>query len=186
MAFHELNQSYFAWMCQLVSNERYSKRLSYRKLLTHLHEVEFTYTLPMDGNRAEDGIDLRYRFGYENDYSEPMIASGLDDRPCSVLEMMIALSMRCEEQIMDDPDIGNRTGQWFWDMIDNLGLGNMSDSKFDNSYVDEVLQRFLNRDYKRNGEGGLFTINRRGLDMRSVEIWYQMCWHLQENFRRAR
>ena len=169
-----------------MSNERYSKRLSYRKLLTHLHEVEFTYTLPMDGNRAEDGIDLRYRFGYENDYSEPMIASGLDDRPCSVLEMMIALSMRCEEQIMDDPDIGNRTGQWFWDMIDNLGLGNMSDSKFDNSYVDEMLQRFLNRDYKRNGEGGLFTINRRGLDMRSVEIWYQMCWHLQENFRRAR
>ena len=105
---------------------------------------------------------------------------------CSVLEMMIALSMRCEEQIMDDPDIGNRTGQWFWDMIDNLGLGNMSDSKFDSLYVDEVLQRFLNRDYKRNGEGGLFTINRRGLDMRSVEIWYQMCWHLQENFRRAR
>lgn len=100
MTFHELNQSYFAWMCQLVSNERYSKRLSYRKLLTHLHEVEFTYTLPMDGNRAEDGIDLRYRFGYENDYSEPMIASGLDDRPCSVLEMMIALSMRCEEQII--------------------------------------------------------------------------------------
>ena len=95
MTFHELNQSYFAWMRQLVSNERYSKRLSYRKLLTHLHEVEFTYTLPMDGNRAEDGIDLRYRFGYENDYSEPMIASGLDDRPCSVLEMMIALSMRC-------------------------------------------------------------------------------------------
>lgn len=137
MTFHELNQSYFAWMCQLVSNERYSKRLSYRKLLTHLHEVEFTYTLPMDGNRAEDGIDLRYRFGYENNYSEPMIASGLDDRPCSVLEMMIALSMRCEEQIMDDPDIGNRTGQWFWDMIDNLGLGNMSDSKFDNSYERE-------------------------------------------------
>lgn len=29
MTFHELNQSYFAWMCQLVSNERYSKRLSY-------------------------------------------------------------------------------------------------------------------------------------------------------------
>lgn len=26
MTFHELNQSYFAWMRQLVSNERYSKR----------------------------------------------------------------------------------------------------------------------------------------------------------------
>ena len=58
-------------------------------------------------------------------------------RPCSVLEMMIALSMRCEEQIMDDPDIGNRTGQWFWDMIDNLGLGEHERLKFDGRYVDE-------------------------------------------------
>lgn len=52
-----------------------------------------------------------------------MIASYLDNRPCSVLEMIIALAIRLEEHIMDDPDIGNRTGQWFWDMIVSLGLG---------------------------------------------------------------
>ena len=79
--------------------------------------------IPMDGNRAEDGIDLRYRFGHEQHYSDAMVASFLDDRPCSVLEMMIALSIRCEEHIMDDPDVGNRTGQWFWSMIASLGSG---------------------------------------------------------------
>ncbi|WP_243133445.1 hypothetical protein [[Ruminococcus] torques] len=62
-------QVYFNWMCQLVFDGRYSKKLSYRRLLKVLHKIEFTYSIPMDGNRAEDGIDLRYRFGYENGYS---------------------------------------------------------------------------------------------------------------------
>jgi hypothetical protein len=44
-------------MYQLVVDNRYSK--SYRKLFARLHDTEFTYTIPMDGNRAEDGIDLR-------------------------------------------------------------------------------------------------------------------------------
>mgnify|MGYP000765349804 CR=1 FL=1 len=156
----ELNNEYFEWMCQLVCNERYSRRLSYQKLLRHLHNIDFQYMLPMDGNRAEDGIDLRYRFGYEKEYEGLMIASYLDNRPCSVLEMLIALAFRCEEHIMTDPDIGNRMGQWFWNMIVSLGLGSMSDSRFDAAYTDDVISRFMNRKYKRNGEGGLFTVER--------------------------
>ena len=67
MTKNELNDAYFNWMYQLVFDGRYSKRLSYRKLLRELHRIEFTYIIPMDGNRAEDGVDLRYRFGYETD-----------------------------------------------------------------------------------------------------------------------
>ena len=155
----ELNNEYFEWMCQLVCNERYSRRLSYQKLLRHLHNIDFQYMLPMDGNRAEDGIDL-------------------DNRPCSVLEMLIALAFRCEEHIMTDPDIGNRMGQWFWNMIVSLGLGSMSDSRFNAAYTDDVISRFMNRKYKRNGEGGLFTVERCKYDMRTVEIWWQMNWYL--------
>lgn len=178
MTRNELNNEYFEWMYQLVCNEQYSRRLSYRKLLSHLHNIEFIYIIGMDGNRAEDGIDLRYRFGYEQRYKSPMIATLLDDRSCSVLEMLIALAMRCEEHIMDDPDVGNQTGQWFWNMIVNLGLGSMNDGKFDEKYVDDVISRFLNRQYKRNGEGGLFTVEHCKNDLRSAEIWYQMCWYL--------
>lgn len=158
MTKNELNDAYFNWMCQLVFDGRYSKKLSYRRLLKVLHKIEFTYSIPMDGNRAEDGIDLRYRFGYENGCSSSMISAYLDNKTCSVLEMMIALAIRCEEHIMDDPDVGNRTGQWFWNMIVNLGLGSMNDSKFDRAYIEEIVQRFLERKYSRNGSGGLFTV----------------------------
>lgn len=176
----ELSNKYFEWMCQLVCNENRSKKLPHLKLLSHLNSVEFNYIIGLDGNRAEDGVDLRYRFGDECGYRGAVIASCLDNQSCSILEMMIALSIRCEEHIMDDPDIGNRTGQWFWDMIDNLGLGSMDNTKFNIDYVDGVLLRFINREYGRNGDGGLFTVKDCRRDMRSVEIWYQMCWYLDE------
>ena len=180
MTKDELNNEYFEWMYQLVCNDNDHRRNSYRKLLYFLHDVEFTYIIAMDANRQSDGEDLRYRFGYEYGYDQAMIATYLDDRPCSVLEMMIALSLRCEEQIMSDPDIGNRTSEWFWGMIESLGLYFMTDEHFSLPAAEHVISRFLNRDYKRNGEDGLFTVNNPIRDMRTTEIWYQMCLYLNE------
>lgn len=99
--------------------------------------------------------------------------------------MMTALAIRCEEHIMDDPDIGNRTGQWFWSMLVNLGLGSMYDAKFNRYRVDRILERLLDREYGRNGKGGLFTVN-NGRDMRTTEIWYQMNYYLSEVIREGR
>jgi hypothetical protein len=92
--------------------------------------------------------------------------------------MIIALAIRCEETYMDDASIGDRTGQWFWGMIRNLGLGSMVDSRFDKLYVEEVVRRFLDREYEADGTGGLFTIKNCDADLRDVEIWYQLCWYL--------
>ena len=176
----EVAQEYFNWMCSLVYDERYLKRMSYSRLLAYLHDVDFQYDIPMDGNRAEDGTDLRYRFAYTHDYDYRMIASYLDDRPCSVLEMMVALALRCEEHIMDDPDVGDRTGQWFWTMIISLGLNNMTNARFEASYVDDVLERFFRHAYDRNGKGGLFTIDNPYRDMRELEIWDQLSMYINE------
>lgn len=181
MTEYELMDQYFDWMYQLVVDDRYSNK-SYRKLFTRLHDTEFTYTIPMDGNRADDGIDLRYRFGREHGYGDPIIADILDNRPCSVLEMMTALAIRCEEHIMDNPDAGDRTAQWFWEMLVSLGLGDMDDGHFDRYHVDRVLERFLERGYERNGKGGLFTVN-NGRNMPTTELWYQMNYHLSELIR---
>lgn len=178
MTRYEIKELYFQWMCGLVCKSTQSR--SYVKLMHELDCVEFTYRVPMDGNRAEDGINLRYRFGYERGYPDSAIASYLDDRPCSVLEMMIALSMRCEEHIMSNPEIGDRTGTWFWIMIFNLGLGFMDDLNFDKRTVDRVLQRLLDRKYLKNGEGSLFGRRSGRTDMRTVDIWYQMCWFLDD------
>ena len=79
---------------------------------------------------------------------------------------------------MSDPVVGNRTGQWFWNMIVNMGLGGMDDVKFDGLYTDAVVGKFLAREYEQNGKGGLFTVEGCRYDLRGIEIWYQMCWYL--------
>lgn len=172
-----LNNRYFKWLSNIVCGKRYSKFVSYNKLLTRLHNTNFRYVDPKDANRFEDGLNLRYRFCLRTDNLDHLDLV-MQGRDCTVLEMMVALAMRIEEQIMDDPDLGDRTGQWFWQMIVSLGLGSMSDDMFDRDYVEEKIDIFLNREYEPNGKGGLFTINRCTDDLRDVEIWYQMCWYL--------
>lgn len=176
-----IREEYFEWLFDIVCAKRYSKSISYKKLLTHLYEIEFIYTMPMDGNRAADGVDLRHRFILEKGY-DFMYRRVLDslDGPCSVLEMLIALAIRCEENLMDDPLYGDRTGQWFWEMIINLGLGSTLDERFDARIVDEAINRFMYRDYEPDGRGGLFTIRNCKVDLREVEIWFQLCWYLDD------
>lgn len=170
---------YFDWLYNLVCGQRFARGISYRKLLIRLHDTRFRYSIPRDRNRANDGIDLRYRFILDN-YNKDMydIIIGYLDGPCSVLEMMIALANRCEENIMDDPNVGDRTSQWFWGMVNNLGLGSMTDNRFDRQLIDDRLMVFLNREYEPDGKGGLFTIRNCDRDLRTVEIWHQLCWYL--------
>lgn len=170
-----IQQRYVNWMrSKIEASPRYSC------LLRKLDETPFRYVISRDGNREGDGIDLRYRFGEEAGISQSEIAYYLDVRPCSVLEMMVALSIRTEEQIMSDSNYGDRTGTWFWHMIRNLGLANMTNDRFDSRYVEEVLSRFLNREYDADGSGGLFRIHNRNKNMRDAEIWCQLMWYLNE------
>ena len=170
-----INDDYFDWLCDVVDSKRFSKHVSYRKLLMHLHNIEFTWFIPYDDNRADDGIMLRRKYALAHHDEE---LSDYISGPCSVLEMMAALAIRCEESIMDDTLFGNRTGQWFWGMIRNLGLSPMNDSNFDAEFVDDVIARFLNREYEPDGKGGLFTIKNCDHDLRTVEIWRQLSWYL--------
>ena len=175
MTRKNIKQEYFEWLYELVCEKRCSEGYSYRDLLLFLHDTEFTYTINKDSNRAEDGVDLRYRFAYDTGCA---CADGYLEGPCSVLEMMVALAIRCEECIMDDPRYGNRTAQWFWKMVTNLGLNGMTDGRFDDRYAREVIDRFLDREYEPNGRGGLFTIRNCDYDLRYVEIWAIMLWYL--------
>ena len=171
-----INNEYFEWLFDLVCDRELSETVSYRKLLMLLRSIDFTYSIPMDKNRAHDGLDLRYRFTLVNHY-EPYIADEIEG-PCSVLEMMIAMAIRCEETIMDDPTVGDRTVQWFWGMINNLGLSYQTDTRFDKIFVTDTIQKILNREYAPDGRGGLFRVRNCRRDLREVEIWYQLNWYL--------
>lgn len=172
----KVKQDYFEWMFELVCEGRYARNISYRELLSYLHSTKFTYRIMSDSDRAHDGVNLRHRFALLNDNYEYVM--NCLDGPCSILEMLVALAIRCEETIMDDPQVGNRTGQWFWKMIVNLGLGSMMDDRYDEVYVSEVVDSFLNRRYEPDGRGGLFTIRNCDYDLRGVAIWDQMMWYL--------
>ena len=134
----------------------------------------------MDMNRADDGTDLRYRFAYENDIDYRLVSDELDNRQCSVLEMMAALALRCEENIMHDPSKGDRTSKWFHDRLDSMGLTDMTDDNYDSGHVSRAVGIMLSRSYKRNGKGGLFTVRDNFRDMRKIEIWNQMCLYMDE------
>lgn len=179
----ELERKYFEWLYRLVCDDRYGgDRASYRRLLTYLHEEPFHFEnkQPRDSARAYDGIDMRYEFAYRQDIDNRIVASVLDVRPCSMLEMMIALCYRCES-IASDYSKGDRIGQWFWVMLQSLGLAGMNDRDFDERLVRDILDRYANNDFARNGEGGLFTLQTSLNDVRDQEIWWQMCRYLTEN-----
>lgn len=174
MTNHDVSNRYFNWLCGIVCKSGDSK---FSLLLNYLHDVDFKYLNPMDQNRAEDGIELRWRFASAH-YSNPNTVLACLDRPCTVLEMIVALAIKCEETIMDDPRYGDRTGQWFWNMIVNLGLGSMTNSRFNRREADRIIDRFMNLEYEPDGRGGLFYIRNCEYDLRDVEIFYQLCWYL--------
>lgn len=179
MTRNQIKKAYFDWMYDKVCGDSFNKKISYRHLFNALDQRSFYYSIDMDMNRESDGKNLRYRFGQDMDIDPVEISASIDLRPCSVLEMMIALAIRCEENIMDDDSYGDRTGQWFWLMIINLGLSNETDSEFDAARVNRAIDRFLDREYEPNGRGGLFYIENSSEDMRRLEIWYQMHLYLQ-------
>lgn len=164
----EIENEYFNWLCSIINGEYYYK------LLTQLHKTKFISVISRDKNRAKDGIDMRRSFGYHNDIPN---AEEYITGKCSVLEMMVALSIKCEG-IMSDPEYGDRTAQWFWEMVSCLGLNSMTDELFDKKYTIDVLYKFLHRDYKSDGTGGLFRPRGCDKDLRDYEIWWQMNWYI--------
>lgn len=176
---NDIREEYFRWLYDIVCANRHVDGISYEKVLRQMHDTEFTYLIARDENRAESGMELRYRFAVESGYKycADKIQADLE-APCSILEMMVALAISCEEALMEDADYGNRTSQWFWTMMLSLGLSQYRDSRYDRRIVDGILTRFLNREYASNGKGGLFTVRDCDEDMRSLEIWAQMCRYL--------
>ena len=176
----DVKEGYFRWMYDLVSDKQYFQGKSYTKLFRSLHSIEYYYIIPMDANRAEDAISLRYRFGYDKDVPDALIASEIDSAPPTVLEVMVALAFRMEEDIMGSSDFGNRIGKWFYMMIDNLGLSAMDNANpyYDDTYIFEKVNCWLERDFSPNGEGSLFFIEYPRDDLRTIDIWTQAMWYL--------
>lgn len=174
---NEITSDYFQWLCDLVCVNEPDH--SYWLLADQLQKTVFYWYVPNDENRAADGEKLREIFADETFYNDYTCLQG----PVSVFEVFVALAIRMEN-VLADPSQGDRTVNWFWEMIENLNLAQFDDEHYverhGNLLVHQILQAFLERKYGRNG--CLFPLKKGYSDQRLVEIWYQMMAYLTENY----
>jgi hypothetical protein len=167
-----LDELYFTWLYSQVAfvKPRRPSR-SYWKLTRHLYTREFLYHVDYDGNRAHDGIDLRYEFLEQEGLDEDVEWLSL---PCSVFEMMIGIARRLFTIVEKEP------AAWFWELIDNLNLTRYDDRHYRQDSVDRIITILLYRLYTPAGVGGMFPLRKPASDQRTVELWYQMNAYLIE------
>jgi len=180
----DYEQDYFQWLCDLVQVDTMEK--SWKLLAMTLHNIEFYSLVDHDDNRGYDGEELREEYLRMTNYPRYLEING----ECSVFEMLIGLARRLEFETCDPFDVkddGDHVAEWFWELLDNLGLKPFDDEHF---YTfggeDEVKERvfiFLARKYDSDGFGGLFPLEHPKEDQRDVEIWRQMSSYLFEKER---
>lgn len=168
---------YFDFLCSFVG-----KLDEYSLLLEKLQSIEFYSLIPNDDNRGSDGLYLRSMFDDEEGQAS---LSSLSNK-CSMLEMLIGLSNRLEFETAQSKWEKN-VSEWFWILIDNLGLTNCTNyalKKEPSIYdlIDSVVDTMLSRGYDADGNGGLFPLKHSKNDQRRIEIWYQMNNYITENY----
>lgn len=170
-------EDYFRWLYALTEENHPRRHVerNHWSLCQQLHTKPFRWFVANDDNRDSDARELRERFIEMFDIYEP-------DQPwleveASVLEVLIALAERVSFESHGTPS------EWFWTFIQHLDLYKYDDGHYNMANaeeVDDALERFLQRDYGRDGTGGLFPLRRPRRDQRRVEIWYQMSSYLLE------
>ena len=172
-----MNEIYYRWLLELLDDEYVVDH--YKKLTEKLFETEFTWVMTFDENRAKDGLRLRKEFANQMgiDAQESPNLGAL--RACSVLEMLIGLARRAENDILWNPDFGDHTGHLFWEMIENLHLDIYDDYNWFEDEVDRILEIFLERKYAPDGDGNVFKLERS--DPRKIDLWLQLNRYIIEH-----
>jgi hypothetical protein len=172
-----LDNMYLEWLYTnyigAVSNR--NPRSSFWQLAKQLYETPFTWIISDDGNRAERGKELRKEFIRDCDVED--IEINWLQIECSVLEMMVSLACRASFESWGEP------GDWFWKFLENLGLNGYNDNVYSKAImqeVDAVIRRWLDREYEKDGVGGLFPRQNATQDQTQLNIWYQMQGYLLE------
>lgn len=174
---NEIKKTYFDWLISNISFDCFQ----YSKLLTILINVDFEPIVDDDNNRYEEGLYLRKRFAQDFNFNDTLCNALVNDSPCSILEMMIALVYRME-LIMANDEYGDRTHLWFSQMLTSLNIKQQTNGVINEVFVHNILNKLNSRNYCKNGYGGLFTIRDVDdrYDMRKYGIWDQMNLYINQ------
>lgn len=171
---------YYNWLCMLIGLNKNIPKRNYTELVFALHRIEFRPIMSLDNNRGTDGLQLRVDFMNEHG----AWGSATNRGPCSFLEFLVALAKRMSFLMHGEGNQG-QTAYYFWKMIGNLGLDKVTDDRWFTAngdfFVEDAVWRINERQYQKDGTGGIFPLRNPKEDQRKVEIWYQMNAWLIEN-----
>jgi hypothetical protein len=171
-----IDEEYIEWLYGFVASVRNrNPARSYWQLFRKLYRTRFEWYVHNDDNRAEDGIELRHHFIDQSDHDE--VPHQWMTEECTMLEMLIALSRRAAFEST------GALGDWFWRMLDNLGIRGATDeiwSGIVERTVEDALERVNRRTYEPDGVGGLFPLRNARTDQRQLELWAQLSSYILE------
>ena len=84
-----MEDAYYSWLVGLIGDDYVA--VNYQKLLWKLYNTDYIWELDYDRSRAADGLYLRREYARESGIAMDIL---MQNRCCSVLEMMIALARK--------------------------------------------------------------------------------------------
>lgn len=197
MTIQEVMKRYFDWMVNFVivpspsGGSMIPLRLGYRYnhslLLDFLNKMDFIVPVDfgsVDVDRVRDATSMRVEFLLDLK-TEGVDCGELSDQmvlpsSVSVLEILVAFARKIESCVMGDSEKGDRTGVWFWTMIYNLKLINISDEAFQSTRgitrwtIQDIVNRWMMREYHVLGDGSLFPLRNQMVNQQKLSMWSQM------------
>lgn len=169
-----LDERYLTWLYSQVAPVGIGNPVkTHWHLLGLLYRTEFVWWVGNDENRAEEGKALRSEFN--EDRQMDIQDQDWMELGCSMLELLIVLSRRLSFEA------DGESREWFWELIDNLGLKEYTDAvSLPVRHVEDVLHRVNWRTYKHDGHGGLFPLKRATRNQCDVELLDQLSDYILE------
>ena len=134
---------YYDWLVDQIDYDE--KAGMYEDLLELLFNMDFVWldSIPLDENRAVDGLGLRETYAkIINGNEGQMLLYTLSSKQCSLLEMLVAFADRLTGlTTLNNTD--HPKEKFFWMFIDNLGLSWANKYDFDIDIVTELLNDFM-------------------------------------------
>lgn len=117
----------------------------YNVLLERLDSISYEPN-QLNTDRYEDAEQLRIDYGIDNNIKDVLLY--FEDTSITVFEVLVALSMRLEKKVVPNNKKGDRTSQWFWALINDIGLGKQDDDRCDSNIIDGIVKEWMSEKNK--------------------------------------
>lgn len=112
----------------------------YKSLLKKLLSIEYQHNI-INEDRYDDVIEYRKNYLIDNNIDKKDI---LNEYDVSILEVLIVLSIRIEDEIMCSEKYGDRSCQWFWAILQYAGLTAFYDDDYNDDKVEGIVYNWMN------------------------------------------